>query len=324
MLDAADDSEPGLKLIRLASRLHAVTAATAATAAAAAVLAMVPGPTMASADPSWSQPQDPFRIVGDIYYVGSRGLGAYLIVSPEGDILLDGTLPDNARMVEHNVERLGLRLRDIKILLTSHAHFDHVGAMAQIKRDTGAALVSSAGDRWALEHGVSRGDNTADLPPFPQVRVDRLVADGETVRLGKISMTATLTPGHTPGCTTWVTRVNVAGATRTVVFPCSLTVAGNVLVGNRAYPSIVKDYQRSFARLRAMRADIVLPAHPGFADVLQRHARDAAGVPNAFVAPDQLAKIADQSAAEFSRELTRQQAAAGRQRRAGPAHNPAR
>lgn len=284
----------------------------------AALLAALVGGTvcalapMAAADEAdWPRPQAPFRIAGDIYYVGSKGLAAYLIVSPAGDILLDGTLPENAPMVERNIQALGFRLRDVKVLLVTHAHFDHAGALARLKADTGAVMMASAGDRWALEHGSSRGDNTAHLPIYPPVRVDRLVQDRQVVRLGPVAMTAVLTPGHTPGCTSWTTSVVERGRRLAVVFPCSLSVAGNVLVGNHDYPGIVADYRRSFAELGALKADVTLPAHPEFADVLGREARVRAGDADAFVDREQLPKIVAASAQAFDRELAKQKAKAG-------------
>jgi metallo-beta-lactamase class B len=267
------------------------------------------GPAMAYDNPAWTQPQAPFHIVDNVYYVGSKALAAYLIVSPAGDVLLDATLPENAPMIERNIEALGFKLHDVRILLNSHAHFDHAGALARLKRDTGATFMASPADRWALEHGISRGDNTAGIPGFPKVKVDKVLADGQAVTLGPIAMTVVLTPGHTPGCTSWTLPVHDHGVARTVAFPCSLSVAGNVLVGNRAYPEIVADYRKSFARLSNLKPDIVLTAHPEFADVLGREQRQMAGAKDAFVDPGQMAAILKTSQADFDKELARQEAA---------------
>ena len=283
-------------------------------------LALVAASPAAAAEADWSQPQAPFRIVGDIYYVGSKGLAAYLIVSPAGDILLDGTLRQNAPMIERNIRALGFRPRDIKILLNSHAHADHAGGLARLKADTGAVLMASAGDRWALEHGASRGDNTADLPGYPAVKVDKVLADGQVVRLGPIAMTALMTPGHTPGCTSWTMPVTEHGRTLKVAFVCSLTVAGNVLVGNRAYPQIVADYRESFARLDALKTDVVLTAHPEFADVMRRHEREQAGDADAFVDPGQLPRILAEAESSFDKQLASQTANADASKQ--PARRP--
>jgi metallo-beta-lactamase class B len=257
---------------------------------------------------AWTAPQPPFRAVGDVYYVGTQGLAAYLITSPQGDILLDGTLAENAPLIERNIESLGFKLKDVRVLVESHAHLDHVGALARIKQDTGAVLLASEGDRWALEHGRHFGDTNYGVWTFPAVKVDRVVRDGETVRVGGIALTAWLTPGHTRGCTSWALPVNEAGRRLRVVFPCSLSVAGNILVGNRAYPAIAADYRRSFARLGAMTADVVLTAHPEFADVLGRHQRQLAGQAGAFVDPGLLGRIVSSARTDFEVELAKQTA----------------
>ncbi|KOF16869.1 hypothetical protein AC244_20130 [Ensifer adhaerens] len=256
----------------------------------------------------WSQPTKPFRVVGNIYYVGTKGLAAYLITSGKQAILLDGTLKSTAFLVESNITALGFKLSDIKIIVTSHAHFDHVAGVAQIKRDSGAKLYAIAADRWALENGLHDGETTYKRGTFPAVKVDHVLADGEVVALGDVSLKATLTPGHTPGCTTWSTSVTEAGRALKVVFPCSVTVAGNKLFGNRRYPGIVADFETSFDRLAAMKADVVLPAHPEFADVLGRAARRDAGEKVAFIDPDLLSQIVEKSRAAFKKELARQKA----------------
>ncbi len=280
-----------------------------AVAAALGVMSVAALPGSAAARPAiWSQPQAPFRIVGDIYYVGSKGLAAYLLVSPQGDILLDGTLPENAPMIERNIAALGFRIRDIRILLNSHAHYDHAGGLTRLKADSGAVMMASDGDRWALEHGASRGDNTASIPGYPKVQVDQTVADGQTVRLGPLAMTALLTPGHTPGCTTWITEVAEQGRRLNVVFPSCFTVAGNVLIGNQAYPRIAADYRSSFNRLGALKADVVLPAHPEFADLLRRQARAKAGDTAAFIDAGQLPRLVAASKADFEKALAAQAA----------------
>ncbi len=266
---------------------------------------------------SWTRPVAPFHIVGDVYYVGSKGLAAYLITSPQGDILLDGTLAENAPLIERNIAKLGFRLKDVKLLVNSHAHSDHAGGLARLKHDTGAQMLASAGDRWALEHGRSRGDNIYAPSLFPPVRVDREIREGETVRLGDIALTAHLTPGHTPGCTSWSLPARDGGRTLQVVIPCSLTVAGNVLVGNGAYPNIVPDYRLSFARLKALKADVVLTNHPEMVDVLGRHRRQVAGQADAFVDRGALPRLVSEARADFEAELAKQAMADQASPRAG-------
>jgi metallo-beta-lactamase class B len=261
------------------------------------------GAASAGDPPEWSAPVKPFQIAHGIYYVGTEGLAAYLIVSSKGAILLDGTTEENTALVERNIETAGVPLRDVKILLSDHAHSDHVGALARIKRDTGAQFLASAADRWALEHGRIRSDTDYTPTVFAPVKVDRLVQDGETIHLGEVALTAHLTPGHTAGCTSWSMTVDEAGKQRRVLFVCSLTVAGNILVGNRAYPEIAADYRKTFDKLAAMKADILLTSHPGFANVLGREARRESGDPNAFIDPTALPSLVAASKRDFERSL---------------------
>ena len=260
--------------------------------------------------PSWSAPARPFRIVGPIYYVGSEGLAAYLFASSKGLILLDGTLERNVPIIERNIAALGFRLGDVKILLNSHAHFDHAGGLARLKRDTGARLLASAGDRRALEAGRPRGETDYGVVTFPPVQVDGELVDGRAVRLGDLALTPILTPGHTPGCTTFTLAVQQHGRRLRVVFPCSITVAGNKLTGNREYPGIVADFRRTFEKLRTLRADVVLTAHPDIVDVEGREKRQIDGERDAFVMPGMLSRIVAKAELEFGTELARQQGSA--------------
>jgi glyoxylase-like metal-dependent hydrolase (beta-lactamase superfamily II)/dienelactone hydrolase len=253
--------------------------------------------------PEWSTPVKPFRIAGSVYYVGTKGLAAYLIVSDQGAILLDGTTAENAPLIERNIEAVGVPLRTVKRLISDHAHSDHVGALAQIKRDTGAEFLASARDQWALEHGRVRGDTHYTPEAFPPIKVDRVVRDGETIQLGRVTLTAHSTPGHTPGCTSWSTTVEDQGRPLDVLFLCSITVAGNVLVGNHAYPEIVSDYRATFRKLETMKADILLPSHPDMADVIEREGRREAGEADAFIDPKALPLLVAESSAAFEEAL---------------------
>ncbi len=257
-------------------------------------------------EPAWSRPVAPFRIVGNIYYVGTAGLAAYLIPSDHGAVLLDGTLASNASLIERNIQSLGFRLGDIKVLINSHAHYDHAAGFAQIKRDSGARLWASAGDRAALQAGRQHGDMDYGVVTFPPVTVDGVVRNGQVLRVGTIRLTALMTPGHTRGCTTWLMTVRDHGRTLRVVFLGSISVAGNILVGNRSYPGIVADYRASFARLKAVKAHVTLPAHPELADVLVHAAQRDAGSADAFVDPDRLGQIVAAAEADFDRQLAQQ------------------
>ncbi len=266
-------------------------------------------PAVAETPASWTHPVEPFRIVGSVYYVGTEGLGAYLIASPEGHVLLDATLEENAPLIERNIEKLGFKLHDVKFLIENHAHSDHVGGLARLKTDTGAPLWASEGDRWALENGRNFGDTDYGVIPFPAVTVDQSFKDGAVLRLGSTRLTANITPGHTRGCTSWSLPVEEAGRKLEVLFLCSITVAGNKLVGNQAYPGIVADFRRSFARLARMQADVVLTGHPEVAGVLSREARRAAGDASAFIDPEELARLTADARADFEAELAKEQAA---------------
>jgi len=265
------------------------------------------GSAHADEHPEWTRPYPPFHVVRPISYVGTEGIAVYLIRTSAGLILLDTGPAAAVPVVERNIAALGFKLRDVKILLASHAHWDHVAGMAAIKRDTGARLLASAGDRRALETGTPPSDTNYGVMRFAPVKVDAVLTDGRPVRLGEVAMTPVITPGHTPGCTSWTMRVVENGRPLSVVFPCSLSVAGNRLIGNKGYPGIVGDYRASFARLRGLKADVVLPAHPEFGDVLERAKRRDRGDKAAFVAPGLLQRIVARAAAAFGVELRKQQ-----------------
>jgi metallo-beta-lactamase class B len=263
----------------------------------------ISAPASANDPPEWSTPVKPFRIAGTVYYVGTKGLAAYLIVSNQGAILLDGTTAENAPMIERNIEAVGVPLNAVKRLISDHAHADHVGALAKIKQDTGAEFFASAADRWALEHGRVRGDTNYKPEPFAPIKVDRVVRDGEAIQFGDVTLTAHLTPGHTPGCTSWSTTVQDQSRHLNVLFLCSITVAGNILIGNRAYPEIASDYRATFRKLKTMKADVVLPSHPDLADVLEREARREAGEADAFIDPQGLPSLVAHFSAAFETAL---------------------
>ncbi len=277
---------------------------------AVGALFLAAGLSLAQDPPSWTRPIAPIPIVGPIHYVGTEGLSAYLIKTRDGAILIDGTMERNVPAIRRNVERLGVRIGDVKLLLLSHAHFDHAAGLAELKAASGAKLVVGAGDRAAVETGIPPGETSYGVIRFPAAPVDRAIRDGETVRLGGVTLTARATPGHTPGCTTWTTRVIERGRPLDVVFPCSISVAGNRLIGNRRYPGIVADFRASFARMGAMRADVVLPFHPEQADVLERKKRRDAGDADAFVDAGLLARLVGEARAAFDADLAKQTAAA--------------
>ena len=255
-------------------------------------------------DATWNDPVAPFHLVGNIHYVGAQGVSAFLVTTPAGAFLLDGGFPETAPYIEKNITKLGFRVRDVKFLLNSHAHFDHAGGLAALKKATGARLVASAGDAPGLRAGGKLQ---------PAVGVDRVIQDGESVELGGVVLTARVTPGHTPGCTTWTMTTEEAGKPLRVVFYCSTSVVDR-LVGNSGYPGIVADYERSFATLRDLPCDVFLGPHPSFFQMAAKRERQGPGKPNPFIDPSELQRYVQQSEASFRDALKKEQAATAEKR----------
>ncbi len=263
---------------------------------------------MRASVPAWFEPFDPFRIIGPVHYVGSRGLGMFFIPTDEGHILIDGGIPENAPMIAENIRTLGYAPEDIRILLNTHAHFDHSGGLAEMKALSGAQLIASEGDRSALEGGFYLGfeDNAAfDAPP---VAVDRVIGDGETVSLGGITLTANVTPGHTRGCTSWTLTVEEAGTDYDVLIFCSASVALNRLVREPQYPGIVEDYRKTFRITHDWRPDVFLSNHAEFFAMEAKRARQIGGDALAFVDPDAFPPFIAKAKNDFKSDLKRQQA----------------
>jgi metallo-beta-lactamase class B len=257
----------------------------------------------------WNDPTAPFKIIGNVYYVGTAHVGSYLITSPKGHFLIDGVLPQTPPQIIANIRALGFDIRDVKYLLSSHAHFDHAGGLAGLQRASGATMVASAGDKDVLEAGQVTYGPSAGIAS-PPVRVDRVVGDGDHVTLGDVTMTANLTPGHTPGCTSWsVETTGDDGAHHDVIFHCSSTVAGQSLVPE-SYPGMIGAYRETFKRVRALRADVFLAAHAEFFDMAGKRARQIAGDANAFVDPDALQRFNDAMERQFEAQLAKEQKAA--------------
>lgn len=255
---------------------------------------------------AWTRPTEPFRVIGNIHYVGTEGLSAWLITTAKGHILIDGGMPQNAAIVEANIKALGFKPTDVELILNSHAHIDHAGGLAALKKATGGVLLASAGDRWALENGKYPGSETETALNFPPVKVDQVVADGQTVTLGGTTLTANLTPGHSKGCTSWTTTVKEGGKTYRVIFFCSASVAANRLAPDPQYPGIVEDYQKTFVRLGKMKADVFLAPHPEQMDMARKRAAVGPGKPNPFIDPTELGRTTVMLEADFRTQLSRQ------------------
>jgi len=252
-------------------------------------LTLLAAPSHAALDAdsaAMNQPVAPFKLIGDIYYVGASDITSYLIATPQGLIVLDGGFAETEPQIERNVAVLGFKLSDVKVLLNGQAHVDHAGGLAELKRKTGATLAASAADAALMARGGQGDPQFGDKYHYEPVRADRLLKDGDTVELGGVVMTAHLTPGHTKGCTTWTMRATDGGRPYDVVFLCGVTTPGYQLVGNSRYPDIVADFTRSFATLRALPCDVFLGAHGayfGFMGKLARLQRHEPG--NPFVDP---------------------------------------
>jgi len=254
-------------------------------------------------DPSWRQPFDPLRIVGNVYYVGTRGLSSFLIVTPGGGIIIDSGAADSVPFIRANVEKLGFRLSDVKILLTGHAHFDHVGGHADLQRLSGAQVMVMDADRLALESGVDR--SALGARGWKPVAIDRVLKDGDKVTLGGVSLTAHLTPGHTQGCTTWTMEALQDGKKYQVAFTCSVTINEGVhLVGNPRVPAIADNYAQAFRVLHGLKANVFLAEH-GAVFALEdkaRRASTAAGV-NPFVDPDGYQRFVERAEQTYLKQL---------------------
>ncbi len=258
---------------------------------------------------NYDVPHAPYRIAENIYYVGTQGIGVYLIETGQGLIVIDSGTKDGVNLVEANIKTLGFKLKDVRFLLETHAHWDHVGGMAQLKQDTGAQFIASGGDRYGLEHGIHVGENHSGPGNFAPVAVDRVINDGDNkVKLGGVTLTALSTPGHTRGDTTWTMDSKIAGKKVHVVFFGSATVAGNVLVGNNAYPNIIADYRKAFATLEKTKADVLLSNHPDMIDMESKYQKLQAGKTTAFIDPKALPELTKKLEADFDAALALEQA----------------
>lgn len=220
----------------------------------------------------WNAPREPYKVFGNTYYVGVAGLSAVVIASPSGLILLDGGLPQSAPVIDANIRRLGFRTGDIKLIVNSHAHYDHAGGIAALQRASGAEVAMSAKGAAALE----RGQPTPDDPQyvegsnrFPAVRNVRAVREGEVLRVGDLAITAHLTPGHTPGGTSWSWRSCEGSTCRNIVYADSLTPVSNPgfkFTGDAKTPAIAAEFRSSIEKVGALPCDVLISTHPAAAE----------------------------------------------------------
>jgi metallo-beta-lactamase class B len=274
-------------------------------------------PTNTSPPPDWVNPFPPHRVMGNLYYVGSEGLASYLITTPDGNILINSSLEQSVPLIQASIEKLGFKFSDTKILLISHAHWDHCAGSAKIKAMTSAKYMVMAEDVPVVESGGKKdfrygGDASTH---YPATKVDRVLHDGDEAKLGQVVLLAHKTAGHTKGCTTWTMKVRDDKSAKIydVVIVGSPNVnPGYKLVNNAEYPQIERDYERAFAVWNALSCDIFLGAHGAYYDLAAKYPKLNDGGENPFIdTAGYKAYIADREAA-FQEELKKQQAEAGK------------
>jgi len=253
----------------------------------------------AQGNPDWHRPFPAFQIAGNLYYVGTADLAVYLVHTPQGNILINSDFEEDVPTIRASIEQLGFHYKDTKIVLISHAHADHDGGTALMRRDTDAKLMVMDADVAAEE---------SKAPGRPGAHVDRVLHDRDTVELGGSKLTAHLTPGHTKGCTTWTMQVADGGRTLNAVIIGSPNVnPGYILVGNKDYPQMAQDYVKTFEVLKSLPCDLFLGAHGGYFGLLAKAEKRKAGGPNPFIDPDGYRAYVAQKEADFRKEWARQQ-----------------
>jgi metallo-beta-lactamase class B len=264
---------------------------------------------LADFNPNWNKPVPPYRVISNIYYVGTNNLASYLIVTPAGDILINPSFEESVPLIRDSVEKLGFHFSDVKIILISHAHDDHAAGSALAKKLTGGKLMVMDADVPVVEGGGA-GDFYYHSHWAP-AKVDRILHDGGKVTLGGVTLTAHLTPGHTKGCTTWTTEVQDHGRLEHVVVVGSPNVnAGFKLVNNPQYPKIAADYEKTFRVLAALPCDVFLGAHGNYYGMDEKMKKMAGATRNPFIDPAGYKAYVSEREQAFRRELAKQQAAA--------------
>jgi metallo-beta-lactamase class B len=239
-------------------------------------------------DRAMNQPVEPFKIIGNIYYVGASDVTSYLITTPQGHILIDAGFAETVPQIKANVARLGFKLEDIKILLVNHAHYDHCGGLAEIKKLTGARLFASPPDALVLEDGGVSDFRFGGDPAFSftPVKVDEILKDGQEIRFGGSVLKTHFTFGHTKGATSWTAETTENGKKYNVAFISSVTTLDYSFVNNQKYPTIADDFAKTYQTLKEIKADVFLSSHGGFFDLTEKAAKLRAGAKtNPFIDP---------------------------------------
>jgi metallo-beta-lactamase class B len=278
------------------------------------LLALWLSPCLAQLSPesaAKNQPVAPFRIAGALYYVGASDVASYLVVTPAGMILLDGGFAETVPQIEKNIATLGFKLTDVKILLNGHAHPDHAGGLAQLKRDSGAQFYAMDKEVQPLEHAGQGTFYRGDRKLFESIPVDRVLHDGDTVTLGGTTLTAHLTAGHTPGCTSWSMHVMDGATPRDVLILCQLLpLSGDpTMIADPNYRTIPADYARSFALLKTLPCEVFLSEHGSVFDLQGKIKRMQAGASDVFVDPEGCRRYLTQAEQDFRTELAAEQKA---------------
>lgn len=258
------------------------------TTLAIVTVACVHAGNSAQDNPEWTRPFPPFRIIGNLYWVGSYDLSTYLFTTPQGHILINTGVGDTAQKIKASVEQLGFAMRDVRILTATHGHWDHVAGIAELKRTTGAAVVTSELDKALLESGGKADFRWGDTPGarFDPISVDRTFKDGETISLGGTILTTHLHPGHTKGATSFTTDVRENGKTYRVAIANLGSINPGVRVtGMPGYPGIEQDYARTFRAQKAMAIDVFLASHASQFGLHDKYQPGDAYDPERFVDP---------------------------------------
>lgn len=252
-----------------------------------------------------NQPFPPYKVVGNVYYVGTNGISSYLITTPAGHILINSGYEETPPLIRASVEKLGFHMHDIKILLNGQAHFDHIAGQAELRRMTGAKVFAMERDAPVIEGG-GKGDFRFESEyRYPKCPVDRRLKDGDEVKLGGTTLVAHLTPGHTRGCTTYTFDVEDGARKYAVVVVGGTSInPGVILVNNPKYPEIAADYARTFRVLRALKCDVFLGAHGSYYGMEEKYQRMKAGAKaNPFIDPQGYLGFVDRSEAAYRKQL---------------------
>ena len=293
-------------------RLSAIAVLSIATTGSAA--ARPPDAIHCDSCEAWNQPQKPFKVVGNTWYVGTRELSALLVTTPQGHILLDAALPQSAGLIRKNIEALGFKVGDIRYILNSHAHWDHAGGIAELQAASGATVLASQSGVDVMKAGTVGPDDpqydAAEPVHMPPVAKLKAVEDQQRISIGGTTVTAHMTPGHTPGSTTWSWQSCEAGKCHDVVYADSLTpvsLGDFRFTGGNGRPDISASFREAIERLARLKCDVVVSTHPGFTDTLDKLAATTPAR-NAFIDPQGCQRYAAQARARLDKRIATERA----------------